>query len=174
MRPEIEQKLRKIKKISHILRVVCKAIMAVVVLELLIATVLLLAGRGGTIRYYNASFQVAAFTLSQRLLLLLMIGLTLALIAKGFYHLHHLFGNYSRGEIFTGESAAQIHQFGIACVLGGCVNVAWDFMPSGISAHPPHSFEVNPGFIVIGATIVAISWFMEMAAEMREENELTI
>jgi hypothetical protein len=30
------------------------------------------------------------------------------------------------------------------------------------------------GKIVNGLIIVAISWFMEMAAEMREENELTV
>jgi hypothetical protein len=28
--------------------------------------------------------------------------------------------------------------------------------------------------MMIGLIIVAISWFMEMAAEMREENELTV
>ena len=28
--------------------------------------------------------------------------------------------------------------------------------------------------VVNGLIIVAISWFMEMAAEMREENELTV
>jgi hypothetical protein len=42
------------------------------------------------------------------------------------------------------------------------------------SAHPEKSFHGHADSFVIGATIILIAWFMDMAVDLREENELTI
>ncbi len=36
------------------------------------------------------------------------------------------------------------------------------------------SISCRPDALVVGLVVIVISWFMEMAAEMREENELTV
>jgi hypothetical protein len=96
---------------------------------------------------------------------------------KVVYHLHQLLGNYSRAEIFTKESGWQIRQWGFACVLWGIIKFAWLWVPHIVPAvHrvPGAAEREGVGMIVNGLIIVAISWFMEMAAEMREESELTV
>ncbi|MGB9407160.1 MAG: DUF2975 domain-containing protein [Terracidiphilus sp.] len=92
---------------------------------------------------------------------------------KCFYHLHQLFGNYSRGEIFTRESVGQLRQFGIACLLWGVMNFFW-VLSLALSAHPAKTFQAHFDSFAIGAIIIVIAWFMDMAVELREENELTI
>ena len=96
---------------------------------------------------------------------------------KCLYHLYRLLGNYSRGEIFTKGSAEQIRQWGLAWTLLGVVKFAIRFLPRVVSI--PSNMPLSEGLdgldeVVSGLIIVAISWFMEMAAEMREENELTV
>jgi hypothetical protein len=55
------------------------------------------------------------------------------------------------------------------------MGILWAFVPRLVLAHSPDTIHAEGGAqIVHGLIIVAISWFMEMAAEMREENELTV
>jgi hypothetical protein len=42
------------------------------------------------------------------------------------------------------------------------------------SAHPEKSFHGNVDSLLIGAVIILVAWFMDMAVDLREENELTI
>ena len=79
-----------------------------------------------------------------------------------------------RREIFTTDSARQIRQFGICCMLWGLVKVAWAFLPLLITAHRLSAYSTSIDPILIGAVIVGTSWIAEMAAALREENELTI
>ena len=104
MKPENEQRLKKIQRVSNILRVTCKVGFAVVICVFLAAIVAILSGRG-TVSFAHDSVPLAPLTVIGRLLLAGATVLLLAVGLKGFY---------------------------------------------------------------------VISWFMEMAAEMREENELTI
>ena len=97
-----------------------------------------------------------------------------AVLVKCIFHLHRLLDNYSRAEIFTAGSARQIRQLGITCILWGGLNFVFAFLPLVISAHSPRSYEGNVQSVAIGLIILVISWFMEMAAELHEENELTI
>lgn len=87
-----------------------------------------------------------------------------------------LLGNYSRGEIFTKGSAEQIRQWGLACALWGVARYAIQFLPRVPAIRD--SFKPGEvqglGLMVNGLIIVAISWFMEMAAEMREEQDLIV
>ena len=53
MVPENEARLRKIERISGILRWVCKGLLALIVIGFLMATVALLANRGGSVGYFD-------------------------------------------------------------------------------------------------------------------------
>jgi hypothetical protein len=172
MRPEIQAKLQKIKKASIIFRAICKGLLALVTLIGLGGVVVVTFGVGG-INYDNRIFQSAGLTLGHRLILGAVTALTWAVLFKCFYHLHQLFGNYSHGEIFTRESVSQLRQFGIACLLWGVMNFLWG-LSLALSAHPAKTFQGHADSFGIGAVIIVIAWFMDMAVDLREENELTI
>ena len=97
----------------------------------------------------------------------------LAVGLKGFYHAYRLFGNYGRGEVFTAESARHIRQLGITVLLWFGTNILWASTATALEP-APMSIQFQSDALVTGPIIIVISWFMEMAAEMREENELTI
>lgn len=172
MRPEIQAKLQKIRKVSIILRVICTVLLVLVTFTGLGCVVCVTFGVGG-INYGNGIFVTAGLTLSHRLVLGAVTALTWAVLFKCFYHLHRLFGNYSREEIFTRESVAQLRQFGIACLLWGVMGYLW-MSSLVISVHPAKTFQGPADSFVIGAVIIVIAWFMDMAVDLREENELTI
>jgi hypothetical protein len=77
------------------------------------------------------------------------------------------------GLIFTRESVSQFRQFGIACLLWGVMNFLWR-LSLALSVHPSKSFRGHTDSFVIGIIIIVIAWFMDMAVDLREENELTI
>jgi hypothetical protein len=172
MRPEIQAKLEKIKKVSVILRVICAVAMVLIALIGLSCVVCVAFGVGG-VNYDNVLFQTAGLTLAHRLVLGAVTALTFGILFKCVYHLHRLFGNYFRGEIFTRESVGQLRQFGIACLLWGAMNFLW-LVSLATSTHPAKTFHGHADSFVIGAVIILIAWFMDMAVDLREENELTI
>jgi hypothetical protein len=104
MQTDTQAKLQKIKKVSIIFRVICKGLLALVTLLGLCCVVCAAFGVGG-INYDNVIFQTAGLPLGRRLILGAVTALAFGVLFKCFYHLHRLFGNYSRGEIFTRESA---------------------------------------------------------------------
>jgi hypothetical protein len=120
------------------------------------------------------TFQVADLTLFHRLLLIALSILTWGVMFKCIYHLYRLFGNYSRGEIFTRGSVSQLRQWGIACLLWGVMNVLWLGLWIATSANVPSSLQIHNDSFAIGIIIIVIAWFMDMAVDLREENELTI
>lgn len=172
MRSEIQAKLQKIKKVSIIFRVICTGLMVLIALVGLSCVVCMAFGVGG-VNYDNMIFQTAGLTLGHRLVLGAVTALTFGTLFKCVYHLYRLFGNDSHGEIFTRESVRQLRQFGIACLLWGVMNFLWG-VSLATSAHPAKSFHGHADSFVIGAIIILIAWFMDMAVDLREENELTI
>jgi Protein of unknown function (DUF2975) len=177
MKPETEKKLKKIKRISNILRTICKILSAIVICSFLVSLVAIIAGKGATLTLFDNSIplQLAPLTVPARLLVVVMVALTMGVFFKILYHLHRLFGNYGRGDIFTIDSAGQIRQLGITALLSAGVNFLWGFTAIALmQADLPHEFQLHADGLFIGPVIIAISWFMEMAAEMREENELTV
>ena len=88
--------------------------------------------------------------------------------------LHQLFGNYSRGEIFTRGSVHYLRQMGIACVLWGIMKVLWVGLSRSLSAHPLSPAQVSAETIPIGIIVLVVAWFMDMATDLQEENELTV
>jgi len=180
MRPENEARLTRVKKISVFLRVLS------VLYIVSWAWLLWLFARGpiflhgpnwgiGTAWYsYNGvEFKVYSLVTRERI------------IAAGFFALYwgsailcglqlfRLLGFYSRGEIFTRKSAGQLRQWGFACVALGIFKHSYALLPL-LLANARSTEGEDLSMIVNGLSIVAISWFMEMAAEMREENELTV
>jgi hypothetical protein len=198
MKAENEKKLRNIQKVSKFLRAMCKVLLGLVAFGALVTVGLTLAGRGSISLFDNTvHLQLSPLTFPVRLAVAVLAAVMMSVFLKGIYHLHRLFGNYGRGEIFTTDSAAQIRQLGITNLLWFGVQLLWGFAIVAISgAYPTRSpsfvlsdglgvvsisqgssatsFQFHSDALVVGAIIIVISWFMEMAAEMREENELTV
>jgi hypothetical protein len=201
MRPENEARLKKIERISKVLRWVCKGFLVLCVLRFMImaVTVVLSAVQGHGFIWGDSNVQYGLTADGETVICAYYTLLWAAAFLCVFY-LHRLLGNYSRGDIFTGDSARQIRRWGLACVLWGVMGFLWNIVPEAVFTHPlPISSQsriadyapgakpqpgdwsngkfVQPhggGMMVNGLMIMAISWFMAMAAEMREENELTV
>jgi hypothetical protein len=176
----------------------CKLLLALVTCGALVTVGVILAGRGSLSLFENTvHLQLSPLTFPVRLALAVLAALMMSVFLKGIYHLHRLFGNYGRGDIFTADSAAQIRQLGITNLLWFGVQLLWGVAVVAISrgsplmspaftfndglgvfsisqGSPATSFQFHSDALVVGVVIIAISWFMEMAAEMREENELTV
>jgi hypothetical protein len=174
MRPDNEAKLVKVKKISRGLKAACKGAMWLVVLQLGMAAIALLVNRGGSVGYFDEWFRVEELTLRSRMLVLAMSAVASGIMFLGLYQLQQLFGNYSRGEIFTRESVGTLRRLGVTCVLWGVAKVFWGGLWHLLSPHAPHSFQVSADAIPIGVIILVVAWFLDMAVEMREESELTV
>ncbi len=172
MRPDNSKKLRKIRKVSIVFGGVSVVLSAVVALLGLAAVVCVVFGVGG-INFEGVLFQTGGLSLGHRLILGAVTGVAWAVLFKCFYHLWRLFGNYSRGEIFTRESVGQLRLSGIACLLWGVMSFLW-MLSLAVSLHPTKSFGGHFESFSIGAVLVVIAWFMDMAVDLREENELTI
>jgi len=176
MRPENVARLKRIERISKVLRGICKGLLVLPVAGFVaVVWAMVLPRPGWTIGFWDAMFPVADLTVGGKMFVGALSAVTFAILFKGIYHLQLLLGDYSRGEIFTRDAAGQLRQWGICGALLGCMGILWAFVPRLVLAHSPDTIHAEGGAqIVHGLIIVAISWFMEMAAEMREENELTV
>jgi len=189
MRPENEARLARIRRISEILRGICKVFLGLCVLGFLIQSRILATTRcqteGVVHCVYSLGFSGMEFNVSdvtdhdlvtdfERVVVGFILALGYGVLFNCGYQLHQLMGNYSRGDIFTTESAGQIRKWGLACILWGAFNLGLSLAPHLIAN--AHYMQSGGGLsqVGIGLVIVAISWFMEMAAEMREEQDLVI
>jgi len=181
MRPKDEARLAKIKKISWVLRAICTLFM----LGCMIAFLHSMTGPIfrhdrywgiGTLwqGYNGVEFKVYSLTARERVIVAISLVLEYGAAFFCGLQLFRLLGFYSRGEIFTADSARQLRLWGFACVAWGIVKVGWFLLPLAI-ADSRHYQRVDIGSTVfVGLGIVALSWIMEMAVEIREENELTV
>jgi hypothetical protein len=202
MRPENEARLGRIERISKVLRWVCKVFLVLCVLRFLIMAgiVVLSAVQGHGFIWGDSNVVQYQLTVGGEAVICVYYTLLWVAAFLCVFYLHRLLDNYSRGEIFTGDSARQIRRWGLACVLWGVMGFLWNMVPGTVFTHPlpisshssiadyAHTAKPEPGdwsngkfvqphgggMMVNGLMIVAISWFMAMAAEMREENELTV
>jgi len=172
MRPETEIKLQKVKKFSDMFRVICNGLLALITLTGLGAVVSVAFGVGG-INYDSLIFRTAGLGVGHRLILGVVTAITWAVLFKCVYHLQQLFGTYSRGQIFTRESVGQLRQFGIACLLWGFMSFLW-VSSLALSVLPAQTFRGSADSFAIGVVIIVVAWFMDMAVDLHEENELTI
>lgn len=172
MQPEISPRLRKIKKVSIILRILCKVLFTLITIVGVAAVVSVLLGVGG-ISYDDTLFQTAGLSLCRRLIVGAVTALAFTALFKCVYHLYRLFGDYADGEIFTRSAVGELRKFGVACLLWGVMKFVWG-ISLALSAEPQRTFHGHADSFVIGATLIVIAWFMDMAVDLREENELTI
>jgi hypothetical protein len=172
MQTKIQMKLQKIKTASRLLRAICTGLLALIAFVGVSCVICLGFGVGG-VNYDNMIFGTAGVTIGHRVILAMAGALAMGALFLCFYYLRRLFGNYSRGEIFTRESVAQLQRFGIACLLWGVMNFFWG-VSLATSTNPATPFHAHFDSLGIGVVIIVIAWFMEMAVEMGEENELTI
>jgi hypothetical protein len=103
-----------------------------------------------------------------------------ALLLAALYRLARLFQNYSRGDIFTRDSVREIRMLGYVAVAYAVFQlvlfVAKLALLSQGSGDWPSEVRVDLpiGPIVLASFILLFSWVMDVGAEMREENELTV
>jgi hypothetical protein len=174
MNPESEQKLRKIERYSSLLRAICTGLFIPVAIIGIAATVSVLAGWTAHIKIDGQTFVPSELVLTSRLFLAAVVLASAAVAAKGLCHLRRLLANYARREIFTLDSARQIRQFGLTCVLWGLVKLVAAFLPLMLATSAQRTVNLSADTVLIGAVIIGISWFAEMAAALREENDLTV
>lgn len=180
MRPENEARLNKVRTISGFLRVLS------VLYMLSCAWRLWRIARGpifvhgpswgiGTAwyTYSGVEFKVYSLVTRDRLVAAVFFTLYWGIAILCGLQLFRLLGFYSRGEIFTRKSASQIRQWGCACVALGIVQLSYALLPLLVT-NSRRTQGMDLSMIVNGLVIVAISWFMEMAAEIQEESELTV
>ena len=121
-----------------------------------------------------------------KILFTLSIVLIYGLILKGLYHMQRLFYFYTRGKIFTTETNSQISQIGVTVSLAGgifiigvqlmknAVSLAFNGNIWGLRLHFPDDILLIVVTLLVGATIMCISWVMETGREIRVDRELTI
>lgn len=167
-------KLQKIQRYSAWGRTVCTALFIPVAVVSIAATVSVIAGWTAHIKFDGETFVPSELAVPSRLLLAGVLVACGAVMAKGLGHLRRLLGNYSRREIFTLDSARQIRQLGVTCVLWGFVKLAAALLPLMLSSPAHRNVNLTGDTVIIGLVIIGISGLAEMAAELREESELTI
>jgi|SRR5579883_1628897 len=175
MRPELEKRLAAIRRFSLIFKWVCQGLFVLLTLLLVICVVGIIAGGDVSVTAFDISLPVRSLVLRQRILLAIIGALGLSVPLKGLYHLVRLFRDFAKDKFFTSDSAGQIRQLGVTALLWAAANFVWIAVAFAFAdRHLPRVIYFHADSIVIGATVIVVSWFMEMAAEMREENELTI
>ena len=180
MRLENEARLKRLKKISGFLRVLCALYVLGCVLTLWQIARGLIFTHGpwwgiGTAwyTYSGVEFKVYSLTTRERVVAAASFVLYWGMAILCGLQLFHLLGFYSRGEIFTRPAAGQIRRWGVTSVAWGIYKLGYFFVPLLI-ANSRRTGGISLSMIIYGLIIVVISWFMDIAAEMQEENELTV
>ena len=109
----------------------------------------------------------------------LTVLLSAGVVARFFLHAIKLFGLYSQGAYFTAESVAHIRQLGITLML---VPGVWLIGPLAVlilgSATPPEPgvslVSAPTGQLFSGFIVIFVSWLMDLARELREEQDLVV
>lgn len=188
MRSDTEKKLARIRKVGKVLSGVWKGLIALTVLLLVLAVIRIVTGRGVGVSgpgmtissdpvatAFGVAIPLASLAAVKRIILALIVGLALAVQAKALVHLHRLFESYSQGRVFTIDAAHQIRQLGITAMLWIVPNILWVIACFVFArGQMPTSIHLELGAVGLGLIIIFVSWFMDAAAELREENELTV
>jgi hypothetical protein len=105
-------------------------------------------------------------------------GVTLTLTAL--YRLARLFGNYARGEIFTRDSVGEIRWIGYVLAAGAVLQLLLFVVVLTLRADGGGEWPIELRFdlpivpVLVASLVMLLSWVMDVGAEIREENELTV
>jgi hypothetical protein len=105
---------------------------------------------------------------------------SVALMLTALYRLARLFGNYSRGEIFTRGSVGEIRWIGYVLAAGAVFQLLLFVAVLALRADRGGEWPVELRFdipiapVLVASLVILLSWVMDVGAEMREENELTV
>lgn len=174
MNPQIEMKLRRIEKLSSVLRTVCTVLIVITFITGIAGTLALLVGGSVKISYFGGHIAVADLTFAGRAFAVGLLLASTAVFVTSLHHLRCLLGNYARREIFTASSARHIRLFGYCCLWWGLLEFVWQLVPFLTLTHQRMDITLRGDSLVLGAVIIVISWCTEMGAALREESELTI
>jgi len=182
MDPRIEERLEKVKRTSRGARRACFFLMVFVPL---MAAVMALSTVGlpesMTCDVVNGMRRPCS-DLSPQVVAFAYVALfgVVALVLVALYRFAKLFGNYSRGEIFTRGSARELRLVGYVAVANavfqGVLFIAALLLAAEGVVESPASLRADwpGGPILLAALILLLSWIMDVGAEIREENELTV
>jgi hypothetical protein len=181
MSPRTEARLEKVKRMSDSGRRVCFLLMALLTLAAVVEVWATLAIPEtqtcdiGGLRQPCSELPPQAVTLTA---VGMVVGVAFFLTAL--YRLSRLFQNFARGEIFTRASVYEIRLLGYLAVAFAVLQVAFFvaalFLVARVGAEWPAElqFEFPIGTLVMAMFILLLAWIMDIGAEMREENELTV
>ena len=121
----------------------------------------------------------AAVTGKIQWLWLLQIVLSNAIKLKLFYHLIRLLGLYSEGKLFTTQTVAQIRQLGVTVMFAPAVwlIVLIGAAPQIVAAQDRwvNTMSSFPGGALMnGGVLLFVSWIMNEARELRDEQDLVV
>jgi hypothetical protein len=180
MSTRAEARLEKVKRTSRSARRVCLWLMVLVSLATAVLAWASLTLPESMTCYVNGLRQPCS-ELSPQAVAFTMVALAggLALVLTALYRLARLFENYARGEIFTRASVRELRLLGYVAVayallqfvlfVAGLLLVAGGGVEQGSIR-----FDLPIGPVVIAGFILLLSWIMDVGAEIREENELTV
>ncbi|MEN8173379.1 MAG: DUF2975 domain-containing protein [Chloroflexota bacterium] len=180
MNAELKARMQKIQKVSGGVSEICKVLMAFALAAFLVLVVVIFSGIDrGTIGIGGIEIHANQLSVGGKLVIALYLGFFGFVLFKGLSHLSQLFDNYSRGEIFTKDSVAQLMRLGFVALLAAGVKIfAFPVAVMLIHNHNPGnaSVELMIPFteLIIGGLVILISWIMDTGRLLREENELTI
>jgi hypothetical protein len=181
METRVEARLAKVKRLSRSARRVCFLLMALVTLmtAVMVATTLAIPE---TLTCDVNGLRRQCSALSPQALTLTLVALIggVGLVLTALHRLARLFQNYSRGEIFTRSSVREIRLLGYVAVAYAVFQVLLFVGTLALSARgmldwPTDlrvDFPIAP--FVVASFILLLSWVMDVGAELREENELTV
>ena len=153
---------------------VCKGFLALIVIGYLMVVGAVLANRGGSVGYFDVWFRISDLGPGGRMLVLAMGTVASAVWAWCIYQLHQLFGCYSQGQIFTRAAVRHLRLIGVACALWGVMKVLWVGLARVLLGSGAAPAQVSAEIIPIGIVVIVVAWFMDMAVDLQEENELTV
>ena len=181
MSPRTEARLEQVKRTSRGARRVCLLLMWLVSLgTAVMAASTLVLPQAMTCDF--AGLRQPCSELPPQVVALTFISLVggRALLLLGLYRLARLFHNYAQGEIFTRGSVRELRLVGYVAVASALLQfvlfiAGMALVASGTIESPANlrvDFPIGPA--VVAGFILLLSWIMDVGAEIREENELTV
>jgi len=176
------RKLDKIRRYSISLGRLARFLFVVTLLGAAVSLMFLLLQPGkwvGPMNVMGIQFTGIAVDGTVRAVAVLTVLLSTGVLANFFFHAIKLFGLYSAGEYFTAESVHHIRQIGITLLLVPAIWLigalaAWIFgrdLPPGAGMA---LVSAPIGQLVSGIIVIFVSWLMDLARELREEQDLVV